>query len=1819
VQFTGLFQDEEARDSIGKFGTIKKMLAEMSAGRFLIETLDHAFSPTDFSADSENRACLVKALVAECLGTRPGSLAYNAGQIFGGTGYSEDDVLSKFYRDAAAWRFLGVANSAVFRRHGKDLLDGRRGDNTQILDFAHEVDLFDQITQRKALQAELEEARSAESRLECRISEFQEKIARGPAAKKSATVTDNGHQDANPETISALVEEALGRWDAERLASKALLLRTHARLEAGLTAQLEIVLLRVWLGHSSISQDVCEGLLRRLLTDWSRDDRPIVSPAVGPPVASYADFLAAPAPYDSGDFLVKPVNPAQPRMLPELVELAPVLMEHSRAMRALLSDHFGKPRQVPGPTPLGFDTYERYIEHQHRPDAADLDFCRRHGFFRMTIPEELGGEGRPKIDYYLLTTNAQRLADVAISLTIQVNTSIGTTPVLLARDKDLPKAVKDLEGFLSDSTLQREIHAGLERLLKWLAISDSGRVTDGFRDLQDRLAKSIFPRTVLRNFFHGFGEKWSQAAKARQEDDQLAMQAHLRAALEAWKDACNRSKEYQEELTRRRQACDQFLQWVSSGQISAFALTEPSAGSDTARLATRARIRSVPVEEQADGSFPFLPVGGKEHRVLLDAQRVEFPGRVPHYRWSAAANPAPLRFDEYDYETDAPKPQRYYEANGKKVYFTDIAQLRSRNGQLWYDYWELTGAKMWITNGRMAGVMCLYAKTEEGVTGFMVDRHAEGLIVGKDEAKMGQCGSPTNELALQAVRVPRENVIGLEGRGQVNALESLNVGRAGLAMAAMAPMTDLIESSRDFAQLSFGEIPAWVEWRLERMQEDCFITEALAYEIVGRFEHPETHSLRMESAIAKMLTTELLHDVIEYAEEIHGLAGQTEFHLVEKRKRDARVLTIYEGTNEIQRFFILKDLAGEVAPRWADPVGPLAPNLGREAIELEALKLKFRQRLNSALELFDQELWQDASLQANCFLLSEAAAWLKAAESTLARLAWLDLTMRMEDGGSRIEDRESSIGGGASKMEPGEGEAPAEPGCVSVNSGARQGAPAHPPRPPDSRSSVDPRSSILDPRTLVIGRRALTRSYDEIAHRLKRFDEELMHLRRGYYAPEIRAASLLLREEATPARSVSEECRPPLSRVELDSAKESAAGTEESACKSEGSFRRLSILVVVQPTAEDIPHPQVINGRLVEPFLPISESSRSALEAALRIRNHLKPSSGTEESEEPGGTVTIQVVAVGARGCASVLREPLSLGVDRVRLIVPDTDAVAPASAAAAMAAALDSESSFDLILGGETPDDQEDGLPVRLLAQAWNIPFAGCASQVTVGQDGKILLTDSAGRGRRLRSLPAAVAIDKSLSLREFSTAGYLSALGKNVELIRWPRKVESWPVVLVEGEQLSASTSDPSESASEPLAPGQAAIHMLQELGLNKLAGLSAPFGGPIEDVANPILLGNDRSRIVGIVAVDSSGGLRPGALSTLKAVRLLATAIRAAPLILLFAPPEESLQRQAVGQCQASGHGDILLLITPQASGTSQHYGQMLIDCWPEPVVLPKAVVGEPWTELAFATLSLRSRNAGMPALRIRHVKINQGKVMLASSRARGKLQTWQTFDIHSGSTPWISLVAEADICDRDTALFQPDQDRHRTPYSESPGLVQRWAPQFTSRFQIGGSAQEADRLLDEVKQEIGVARLADADFIVDVGFGVGNRDGYEAVIEPLERALRGLGVRSLAIGGSRKVTEELHLLPTDRQIGQSGVIVNPRILLAIGISGAPQHLNYIGRRTTIVAFNRDAEAPIMTLNQRQPRPRVFPIVGDLFETVPAFIVALSKKDSSPVRSG
>src|SRR5439155_24725234 len=229
------------------------------------------------------------------------------------------------------------------------------------------------------------------------------------------------------------------------------------------------------------------------------------------------------------------------------------------------------------------------------------------------------------------------------------------------------------------------------------------------------------------------------------------------------------------ELDRRAEAAKLFLRLISAGQISAFALTEPSAGSDSGGIQTRASLRRVEVLTDAEGVKYFML--GTERKSVLDAGTVDAKK---------------IDYSGYDYATST--GLRRYEGRP----FHDIAQIRREAGREWYEYYELNGAKMWITNGHVAGVMCLYARTPEGPTGFMADRYAEGLVVGKDEEKMGQRGSPTNERGLTSVRVPRENIIGIEGRGQVNALETLNVGRLALCVSAVSMMAKIVEQTRAF-------------------------------------------------------------------------------------------------------------------------------------------------------------------------------------------------------------------------------------------------------------------------------------------------------------------------------------------------------------------------------------------------------------------------------------------------------------------------------------------------------------------------------------------------------------------------------------------------------------------------------------------------------------------------------------------------------------------------------------------------------------------------------------------------------------------------------------------------------------------------------------------------------------------------------------------------------------------------------------------------------------------------------------------------------------
>jgi electron transfer flavoprotein alpha subunit len=458
---------------------------------------------------------------------------------------------------------------------------------------------------------------------------------------------------------------------------------------------------------------------------------------------------------------------------------------------------------------------------------------------------------------------------------------------------------------------------------------------------------------------------------------------------------------------------------------------------------------------------------------------------------------------------------------------------------------------------------------------------------------------------------------------------------------------------------------------------------------------------------------------------------------------------------------------------------------------------------------------------------------------------------------------------------------------------------------------------------------------------------------------------------------------------------------------------------------------------------------------------------------------------------------------------------------------------------------------------------------------------------------LPAAVGITTGLSLRGFTTHGYLRGLSTPIEFLRLPRSATALATALVESGQIAETESN--EATSRELSPEEMARQTLHTLNL---AGTELAFSGRYEGMIREMAqvrspdLAWGKSWAMAVVATDSEGKLSGSAAACMKLTRLFALAQQLKTILIMFAPSDETAQRRALGQIDGRFAGSVIV-VTTLPTGQVLARNRALAEIWGEAEqTIPQVIVGEPWTENAVVALNKRVEAAGRCVLRVcRAVRQDEGSIALETARAEGHVRTRTISNADAGPC-FTTVTSEAEI----EAASEGAQVLER---------VWRWSASLDRRY---GKETMRD-MLSEVEEEIRPVKLSEAEFIVDVGFGIGNRDGFEAVIEPLIKALRRLGVPGIMVGGSRKVTEELHLLPPDRQIGQSGVSVNPRVLLAIGISGAPQHLNYIGPRATIVAFNQDPEAPLMVLNRTQARPRVFRVVGDLFETVPAFTEALS----------
>ena len=231
-------------------------------------------------------------------------------------------------------------------------------------------------------------------------------------------------------------------------------------------------------------------------------------------------------------------------------------------------------------------------------------------------------------------------------------------------------------------------------------------------------------------------------------------------------------------------------------------------------------------------------------------------------------------------------------------------------------HYLLNGSKNWVTNGEQAGLYLIFARTtreagNRGISAFIVERGAPGLVVGKPEDKMGLRGSDTVSLSLEDLKVPAEQRLGDEGEGFRIAMSMLDAGRIGVAAQALGVMTAAFDATVRYAQQrrAFGQPIAKIQaiqFKLAEMERRVQCARLLILRAAWLKDAGRPYS--REASMAKLYASEAVTWVTHQAIQIHGGYGYVKEYPVERYYRDARVMEIYEGTSEIQRLVIARSL-----------------------------------------------------------------------------------------------------------------------------------------------------------------------------------------------------------------------------------------------------------------------------------------------------------------------------------------------------------------------------------------------------------------------------------------------------------------------------------------------------------------------------------------------------------------------------------------------------------------------------------------------------------------------------------------------------------------------------------------------------------------------------------------------------------------------------------------------------------------------------------------------------------------------------------------------
>jgi len=228
------------------------------------------------------------------------------------------------------------------------------------------------------------------------------------------------------------------------------------------------------------------------------------------------------------------------------------------------------------------------------------------------------------------------------------------------------------------------------------------------------------------------------------------------------------------------------------------------------------------------------------------------------------------------------------------------------------DDYILNGTKRFITTGKNSGLVIVTAKTDEsmrhrGISAFLVEKDAPGLVVGHEEDKMGLCASDTTDLIFENCRVPAANRLGKEGDGFKIAMTALDGGRIGIAAQSVGVARAAFDAAVKYAKKreQFGQKISkfqGLRWTIADMATEIEAATQLMLSAAAMKDRGERYTA--QASMAKLFASEMVNRITAKAIQIHGGYGFTKDYEVERFYRDARVFTIYEGTSEIQRIVI---------------------------------------------------------------------------------------------------------------------------------------------------------------------------------------------------------------------------------------------------------------------------------------------------------------------------------------------------------------------------------------------------------------------------------------------------------------------------------------------------------------------------------------------------------------------------------------------------------------------------------------------------------------------------------------------------------------------------------------------------------------------------------------------------------------------------------------------------------------------------------------------------------------------------------------------------